>query len=495
MSIGKPKFTASIVTVKANEDIPEALLLKLCQENQSALGLLVRNGTKLDYDKFGIGKQPMDVTPEATFAFLKGILRAQRKFPRMLTFHSLPAEFDEGEVQPYFLKDPKGNILLAIGFEGDFPGRDIDGSSEMYGLMNEYLGPKVDEVFKFCNNQINKTVNWLKGDSFANDLKNTYSHRAEFVFFPNEGDPFAIGKNEIGLVSNWGTCSNAYGYTEAAIEAATLEAKPEPVPARSKFASTEEPVAAQVDDKGIHHIQEAPKPETTPPQVDAPIVTDPIVKAAAATVEGHWETPPATVRGGELKKWYRSMYAKMGEMDASNKLGRLPEDWDKRPRVFIKTQTTVKSLSDLSQTAIGTTVSENANLPVISGSDQAKINDYIKKYTSDKVVDNPLDLQKQESKLAVFSELSLKGGLDEINRWPVSFINGLCRTHPEAAWLLIVELRRKVINLQASLKAGDKTLGELAGTNVHTPATPVVTEPLTPSAPAEHAPRKISKYA
>lgn len=496
----KPKFTASIVTIKPNEDIPEALLLKLCSENMSALGLLIRDGNKLEYEKFSkFTKPPIDETPEALFSFLKGILRAQRKKARMLVFHALPEEFDEGEVQPYFLRDGKNNPILAFALEGDFPGRDLDGSSEMLGLVSEYLGPKIEEMYRFCGNQINKTVNWLKSDSFDKDLKNTFSHRAEFVFFPHDGEPFALGENEIGLVSSWGTCSNTYGYTEAVIEAASPEVKE---PSKSKFADTSDddvkPVKAEtkVDDKGIHHMPE-PKPGVITPQVEPKPVSDPIVKVATETPEGHWETPPATVHGKDLKKWYRTLNAKNGEMDVGGRAGALPSDWEKRPRVFIKTKVVAKSLAELGQTAIGTTVSENANLPVISGAEQASINDYIKKYTSDRVIDSPLELQKQESKLAVFSELSLKKGLSEINGWSVAFINGLCRTHPEAAWLLIVEMRRKIINLEASLSVGDKKLGELTGTQ-HTPAIIPApdSKPLTPSQDDEVIPvKKVNKYA
>lgn len=496
----KPNHTRSIVTKKAGEDVPEALLQRLCKENMSALGILIRDGSKMEYEKYGTDKNPMDDTPEAFFNFMKGILRGQKKKPMMIVFHSMPQEFDPAEIQPWIpIKDSKGNPMLAVALEGDFPGREVDGDSEMYGLMCEYLGPKIEEMYKFTGNNINKTINWLKGDSFANDLKNTYSHRAEFVFFPNEGDPFAIGKNELGIVSQtWGTCSNAYGYTEDSIEAETKAA--EPAPARSKFASDEDVKPIKTDDNGIHTLppDTAPEPEKLPveiPKADPlPKKDDPIQNAADATAESHWETPPANLHGKELKKWYRAMNAKSGEMDPDGKQGKLNEDWNVRPRIFVRHLKEVKALSDLSHTALGSTV-KNDKLPVISGADQAKVVDFIKKFTANQVINNPLEMQKEESTLALFSELCLTKGLAEINTWKVSTIEAFCVSYPVAAMLLIAEQRRRIINLEASLSVGDKKLGDLTGTEKPSTTAPD-SKPLTPSpAPAEHAPRKTSKYA
>lgn len=489
MQNAKPDYTTSIVTVKAGQTIPDTFLQKLIAENRSAIGFVIQD-KKLEVEKFPDAGGTLG-TVDKVFADMKDILKNTVKFQRMFCFQNFPLEYDEDERQPWtIIKDSKGSPMLVVALEGDLPGRDIDGSSEMLGTINEYLGPKIEALFTLVGNDPKKLYAALKDQKgFGADLMNLIGHRAVFAFMPTEGDIFAHGKNEIGGHFSWGTASLAYDYTESAIAAAT------PLPAadapkRSKYASSE---TIATDDNGIHTLPpKEPKVEPIIPKVDPKPSTDPVKNAADAAADGHWETPPANLHGKNLKKWYRQM----------DPAGELIPDWNKKPRVFVKHKTTVTSLAELSQTALATVQKVEqpvAVLPVIDGKQQAAAKEFIAKFLdgASNQTDNPLELQKQEAQLAVFSELCLKGSLDDIERWKTSAIAAFCKSHPEAAWLLIIELRRDRMNRKQLALAGDKKVVELVGTHVPTKVTePAASPALTPSPETAPAPvHKKSKYA
>lgn len=463
----KPLHTVSIVPVKANETIPPTLLHKLLTENRSWLGFVVRETGQIVVEKYDdIGKD----TVENHVKEFTGILDNTKSFPRMFCFGSFPEKFDSDEVQPWtVIKDSKGNPMLVVAMEGDFPGRGIEGLSEFYGLMNEYLGPKIESMYNLLGNDPEKLFNYLRSDTFAADLKNVYSHRAVFAFMPMTGEPFSHGQNELGGKYSWGAASNVYGYTESAQEAAT-PAKVEAPVKRSKYSSDapEKPV-------------EVPKVIPEVPKADPKVETDPVKVAADATAEGRYEDIPKNLHGKRKKSYIRGL---MG--------GELPANWDNMTRVFVKHETTVKSLSDLAHTAIGQTVKEPAAVvPVISGAQQAAVVDFIKKHLdgNSNVIANPLELQKQESKFPVFTELA-GVTLEEVDMWPITAKKAFVTSHPEAAWLLLIQY--------GSERRKNTKLGDLVGTGNGKTDTTVQPESLAliPSKPVEEAPPiRKSKYA
>lgn len=503
MQINKPKYTTSLVSVKAGETIPKTFLHKLLEENRSAIGFVVQDGKKLEVEKFA---QLADIEKE--MANIEDILSNTKKHQRLFIFHSFPAEYDEDEIQPWtIIKSSKGDPLLVVAIEGDLPGKDDDGSSEMLGTINNYLGPKIESLFTLVGNDPKKLYAALKDQAaFGADLMNIIGHRGHFMFMPAEGDIFAHGKesdeaNPLAGTFSWGSASNAYGYTESAIEAATpAAAEPAPAPAvkRSKYASAEEPEKpTKVDDNGIHHIEPKVTPEV--PKVTPTPKADPIEKVAQAVVQTTDWSPPKNLHGKALKKAYRGV---------NN--GVLPANWEQRPTIKIAgNQAPLKDLKDIGQASVAAITNptpaakvENV-LPVMDGKQQAEIKEWIKKFVdaSSNKIDNPLDLQRQEAQLAVFSELCLKAGLDEIETWPTSVMAAFCKTYPEGAWLLILELRKDRIARKQMAALGDKKLGELTQEHVK-PATPTTLPASTPNstptspAPVHVAPvHKKSKYA
>jgi hypothetical protein len=503
MQVIKPDFTTSIVQVRAGEVIPDTMLHKLISENRSAIGLVVQDNKKLEVEKFATLS-----TIEKDFEAIKSIVTNTKKFQRMFCFSQFPAEFDEDEVQPWsIIKDSKGNRLLCVAVDGDLPGRSVDGDSEMLGTLNDYLGPKIEALYKLLGNDTKKLFAAMRDKTFGDDLLNIIGHRGHFFFMPVEGDVFAHGKEPELLPLNgsysWGSASLAYGYTESVMASGTPAkaeiTPPAPGVGRSKYASD-----IHTDENGIHNIPEKkaepePKPAADPPKADPKPVTDPIEKVAEDVVKGHMEAPPSNLHGKALKKWYR-------DMDPE---GKLVQDWAKKPAVWIEHKTTVTALADLNQTAVANiqkVEQPKAVLPVVDGKTQAAGKEFIAKYLdgASNEVDNPLEMQKQEAQLAVFSELVLKGNLDQIERWKTSGVLAFIKAHPELAWLLVLELRADRIKRKQTMALGDKKLGELAGTadvtKTQPPALPQTTETQpspapAPAAPAEQPEVRKSKYA
>lgn len=481
----KPAYSMSIVPVKPNETIPSALLQKLLSENRSAVSFTVRDGTDLDVEKFA----EVD-SIEAELKEWTGILEKTKTKHRQICFFAFPEKFNAFEIQPWIiLKDSKDKPLLLLSCEGDFHKFTKEGQSEFFTLVNDTLGPKIESLYKLLGNDPKKLMDYLRSTDFAADLDLMYGERGVFEFFPEEGEPFAHGKNEIGGEFAWGRASNIYGYTEAVQEAATAEPAPEERK-RSKYA----------DDPAI-----APAPAAKPPQADPPV--DPIKKVAAELPKKKQIPIPRNLHGKRKKAFIRDLMLEHTGKDD------LPADWDNMTYVEVDMQTTVQSLADLSKTALApkdmkgdapTLKSAEAQVPVISGPQQAAMTSFIKKYLdgNSNRIENPLELQKIESKIAVFSEVAgLPTGLDDLDTWSTTIMLQFIKEHPESAWLAMLEYRsdrRKRKQLQA---LGDKKLGDLTGTESPlkeaspiSPASPAPGTGAQPEVPAQPEVKK-SRYA
>lgn len=468
MSNQKPPFTHSITQVYSGEIIPPTFLKKLNDENRSAFGFGVREGGSLVIERFD---QLSDIEKELKTQ--TSILDNTKKYDRMFIYGDFPTEFDEDEVQPFVaISDSKGRPILVVGLEGDFPGRNSDeGFSEAYVVMHEWLKPKLESMYKLLGNSTVKLVEYLKGPDFDLDFKNVYSNRGVLAVLSLAGKPFMVGKNEIGAKFSWGEASVAYGYSEGIAETATpIAAEPSEITKTvmrkvSKYADevVEEPAPAK-----------PPEPEKDKPVVEVPVPkAPPTLPAPEEFEEIDWK-PPQNLHGKKLKAAYRQFNS-----------GVLPKDWADRPVIRIRTKKTVKSLKELDQTAAAPLAQaaqvaakapkadaegvENVTLPVISGEQHAKAVDFIKKHLSDsKTLDeDPLDTQKRESKLALFSELVLDSDLDNLERWPTSGIFAFVKDNPEVGALAIIELRRDRINRKATMAAMNPKLSELTGTEKH----------------------------
>lgn len=484
----KPEYSMSIITVKPNETVPKALLIKLFSENRSAIGLVVRDGTSIDVEKFA----EMDSVEDEVKEY-EGILDKTLKLHRQINLHSMPEKFDKSEIQPWtILKDSKDKPLLLVSCEGDFFRYTKKGQSESFTLVNDHLGPKIEGLYKLLNNDPKRLFEYLRGTEFAADLALLHGERGVFEFIPAEGEPFAHGTNKIGLEATWGRASNIYGYTEVVQEAGTAEVKPEEGPKRSKYAS-DEPVIPR-------------EPVAIPPRADPPKA--PVEKVASELPKKFRQDIPRNLHGKKKKAYIRDLYLQhTGKED-------LPVDWDNMTFVEFEMQTTVKSLADLGKTAVGvkdmkadapvlkTNAAENIPVPVISGAEQAAVTAFIKKYLdgNSNRVENPLEIQKIEAKLPVFTEVAGQTeGLDFFDSIRSDILKNLVEERPQSAWLLILEYRADRRKRKALMLQGDKKLGDLTGTAAPLEE-PGKTAPASPgngtASPPEVQPEvKKSRYA
>lgn len=458
----KPAYSMSIVPIKPNATVPPALLLKLLSENRSALSFTVREGTSIDVEKFNEVDSVEDELKE-----WQGILEKTKANYRTLCLMAFPEKFQPHEVQPWtILKDSKDKPLLLLACEGDFPKFAKEGHSEFFTLVNDHLGPKIEGLYKLLGNDPKKLMDHLRSKDFAADLDLLCGHRGVFEFMPAEGEPFAHGNNEIGGEYDWGRASNIYGYTEAVQEAGTAKPVAEPEKKRSKYADDTAPAVA---------------PVAKPPAADPP--ARPIEKVAAELPKKRRIDVPRNLHGKRKKAFIR---------DA---LGTLPDTWDSMTFIEVDMETTVKSLADLNKTAVGPVkdmvAKEPTLIPVISGPQQAAVVGFIKKHLdgNSNRVENPLEIQKIESKLAVFTEVAgLTTGLDDLDSWPTSVMLAFVKEHPEAAWLAILEYRADRRKRKALMLQGDKKLSDLTGTE--DPVEPGKTAPASPT-PGTSSPPEI----
>lgn len=497
----KPAYTSSLCYVRANEVIPPTLMHKLLSENRSAIGFCVRTEKGLDIEKFDeVGKSTVD----ENFKIFNGIVNNTKKYDRLFCFHSFPEKFESAEVQPYaIIKDSKGNAIVVVSAEGDFIGYGVDGlHSEAYGVLHDYLGPKIEAMYELLGNDPGKLDKYLRSKTFKDDLGKVYGHRAVFEFMPANGEPYTHGKNEIGLEAGWGRSSNVYGYSESVI-AAAAPAEPEPVAARaiSKYADAEPAPAPAVKPAAA---PTAPAPATPTIPQNNPPTADPIAAAAAKTVTGHKEKIPTNLHGKRKKQFIRGLLN-----------GDLPKNWEGLTEIWVEHTASVDSLEELPKlgvTANGakdmraaepTPVKTTADgaVPVISGQQQAAAIEFFGKFldSSSNQIQNPLDAQKDEARYPVFSELmkaKLPNGLDDLEGMPVTALLSFLKQHPETMWLAVLEYRRDRINRKLSAVAGDKKLSELTGTQVPTKPTTAAASPSasTPSTVNTEEKRLMSKY-
>lgn len=489
----KPDYTTSLALVKAKQVMPETLLSKICSENPSAVGFAVREPKGIIVEKHTIAD------PAKHFEAMKRIMNGRKAYDSMFCFHSFPEEYDEDEIQPFVaLRDSSKNPLLAVGIEGDFPRFASAEFSEAYQLMYEWLGPKIEAMYKTIGNSPQKLFDYLKTEQFRLDFAQVYGHRGVLTFMPSIGTLFTVEKNELGVSSpTWGEASLCYGYTEPVIEAAT-PAKVEKTKSdlgASKYATEDTPATP-------------PTPTVVPPKDTPAPATDPVQKAADGIAELIDTFPPKELHGKALKTWYRSTTG--GQLPGTDGF-MMETNWRKRPAIKLRvTKHTQKEEDpkDMKDKAPPRIVTQNGNtavvdvkgevLPVVAGKVQQTGVEFLKKHLGDgsAVIDDPVKAQEDELKLATFTQLMAGSGvksLDDIKRWRASFIASFVKQHPELAWLLVLQLRAERDELQQRLQNGDKTLGELAGTSVSTDTSTQTAS--TKPEPAKKAASGGSKYA
>jgi len=462
----KPEYSYSDALVKAGHTMPEALLSKLIAENRTAIGVGIRTKSAMEKEIF----YPLKPV-EQTLAFMKKWFEATKEFTRLVRFHALPAEFDEDvEIGPWSpLKDSKGNPLLFVGIEGDFP-QYVDGSADHFSeasrVLVDWLGPKLETIYGTAGNRPDKLFEYLKSADFGKDFEQIIGHRGVITFLPITGEAFTCKKNELGVTSDWGTASVAYGYTESVSNSASPEVK-EPAPAKTE------------PKKGGSKYVDDDEPAPSKPEAPVPV---PLNNGQEMVEEEVEVRAPKGMHGKQLKLWWRK-----------SPFGDLPSNWRDANHVEkVKVKKPVASKAPAkTQTAMAAAMaSAEANklptlsMPIVSGDKQKAANEFVKKYVGDgsALITDPAATAEQEAKLAKWHELAGEKNLSAINQYTTAFLSAYVKQYPEMAWLLVIEARSELNRLQKvieGLVTGTVKAGELvktgtekeAGTSTQAPDT------------------------
>lgn len=465
MTIAKPPFSGSIVQVKAGYQLPAALMAKLVSENPTCFGMAVRTKKALDVETFAKADMPAEF-----LSFLKEIDQNTKDHWRMYVFQNHSGEFDETETQPItIIRDSKSKeSMLVVATEGDYPKYTINGEgwSESFALIDGWLGPKIEDVYKLAGGSQQKLTEYLQNEQFRKDFSDQMEHRGAIGVMPLVGLPFMVEKNELGIQSEWGQCSNVYGYTEAVQETATVEERPASTVVRktSKYASNADPTPLA--------------PGSSPPAADPEVKKTPEEKVAASFTEvKETKTPPPNMHGKALKTWYRQWSAD------------LPKNWADRPSVEVTVKRSSPGPSHVETETAASIMAKAATgagetLPIISKDELASINAFIKKHIGDgsAVIDDPVRAAEDEARLATFHELTAGSGVKSIKdvlRWRTSFIFALAaKEGGKAMALAFIDLR----NAFGALLEDEKKEAEVK---------PEIKPEAIPEVPA----KRTSKYA
>jgi hypothetical protein len=473
MSIKKPEYTSSLVTIKQGMVLPPSFLATLVKENPTGMGIVAKTPKGLIVEKHQF-KDDVEETIKDVAAIIDGTI----KFDRMIAFHSFPSEYDEAELQPWTLvKSSAGKPLLCVGIEGDFPNY-VDPNKEFgeaYQLLDTWLGDKVAEMYKLVGNNPTKLLEYLKGGQFTKDFSDQIGHRGSLVFVPEQGPIFSAEKNDQGVSGPWGDATFSYGYTEP-VEVKKEEPKPEVAAPKEKGLKK----SSFLDDDDGAKPKVEPKPTVAPPA--EPAKEEPLTETKTMS-------PPRGFHGKQLKQWYRDTG------------GELPNNWRDRPDITVKaskpaptTKKTETAVAAAMQTAEQQKADREAalmrSLPIIDGTKQKAANEFINRYLGDgsAVIKDPADARKVEEKLAKATDL-IEGvtNLRDFEKFTTSFMSALVKTHPELAWLLLLQYRSAFRDLS---EMGDQKVGDLTGTEA--PASPASTPSPEPEKKEE---KKVARGA
>ena len=224
----------------------------------------------------------------------------------VLYMANMPGEHTADDIQPFTVtifadeKDEVGTDILSVFVEGDFPtySKPDSGHTDEYNFYEEYLMPKLGEIFEDCKQDIAAFVARLHKPSFEKDVKAQAGHRCALVFLPIEGDAVKFGNNEdLGRGYDWGTTSQHHNWDAKKEEkkpitnaAAAVSDGVKKVLFGKKPPVGGEPTGPKLPD-GVHAV---------PPKVTEPPKTDTAINAGKVQVQ-----VPKKLEGKARNRWIR----------------------------------------------------------------------------------------------------------------------------------------------------------------------------------------------
>lgn len=243
------------------------------------------------------------------------------------------------DAQPFVLLQNDDETPALVAFvAGEYPGFAQTGStlSPEYHLTQKYLIPKIGQLARLCDGDIDKLMQELLDPVFKGEIETKWATRGTVLFLSDTDKYLAFELNDLKRDYPWGRVSDHCGFDvpkEGSFPERTITAGKNL--AKSLQRAVSGPVSQVPAAQVVGKLAPPPQPDTAIPEKE------------------YW-TPPANLFGKPLKSLIRSKHR---ELYGSNDL---PEGYNKPGfRMEIpKGKGAIKALSDLPAVAGNTTLAK-----------------------------------------------------------------------------------------------------------------------------------------
>lgn len=328
-------YKGVVVVKKPGQQIPVDFVELCLGEHTSCIGIAIALKSKEGKPILNLTRLPRDKVPDS----MKAVADVQKKFEGqkvVFYFGEHPTGASADDIQPHpllFNEVQGGKPVLAAFMVGAFEaGTDTDGKSAQFVEANEYLTPKLVDIWEDTGYDINKLDEKLRKPLFRKEIEDHFPTGSITMISANDS-VMTFAKASPGHGFEWGWASDSLGYgstVSTVVEPVAdpddplgdLLNQPDAAPAKPPI-EAKRPVA---DTKPIS--QQKPTAEVVP------LKTAPVGEKVATIML----SPPMDMSNGKKKDWYNKYY------------GTFPMNFKASPAVPVKVDKLKNiKLEDLSQ--------------------------------------------------------------------------------------------------------------------------------------------------
>lgn len=430
-----------IIWNKAGETIDRAYLEKVLGTNPNAVGIAVKHPKE--------GLVITKGTKVPSIDELMGMLEHAKDFEAGLWMaHIVEDQLKDKNLQPFVLKDPEGNPMMAVFIEGDFPKFTLPGTdtTEELNMLQKAIGPVLMDNMELAKGDFSNFLDRLSSETFEANVSGHIGHRGALVFFPKEGDPISIATNELGREFDWGATSQYLGYDPDAVK--------EQEPKKSSGWGFD--FGAKAEETAPKAPEEQPVVPKNEPEVK-PIKTETAIKPASVPEVKLKEEMKTIKVDPKLDGKARRRFIRNALGLKSNE--QMPEGWHKKDyeivvpisklKDFKSAGEAIKSRSTVREAAPVQTKSDLPLVPVIKDEHKTKVMEFVVASldaNSKAIAGDPKTISKIESMFPTFSEAT-GVQLEDIFKLSYEQRLELTKTYPDMFALLQMETEAKYRDL------------------------------------------------
>lgn len=465
------------------KDPPKDLLDHLLKEYPSCTGMATASNGVLQAEGY---------TDAATTEAVQSVIKRFADQPLAMFFGNFPKGYKEDDIPPHIILGDDANPQLVAFAEGDFPNyhKKESGHADSFFACINFLRPKMRKLSMSLGDDIKKVLAEMKDPLFKQEMENIISGTGTITFMASTGEICTFAKQPLQTGFDWGWVSNPHGFRVATTTASGLGAFGNKVKRAFGAPQAEGTVAPITAPVGPQNEPAETPSETKPVQVpdSRPDENDP-----RTLVVGETNNPvmlikaPASLDSKNKKRdFYKawipfevqgykdgpSVQINLKNLKQTVDLGKLP------PGIMVKaladgqakanaTSTAIPKTKDqeVTRTNVSATAPQTADeeeddtgddlvlnaaekLSVEAWQQRHEIGKLFKDNNQEIAVD-PAEIQKMEKQYPKFTEsMNISGGLKAIGHASTSSLEDLCINDPKGAFLLILEQRLKILQLE-----------------------------------------------